>query len=279
MLSPFILDAVEKELRKLRDQCSYLKGSMPSYEHNLHYVRNNDRPDKHRDYHIAEAEENLRGVKERLAHAHQVLADFIAEQRPIMGAEWIGNDHGRLCWHHHFSHFPISSHYCQLPEDHEGDHDDGRCQWQTPPPPKPKVIAPELHDTGEHGLGQDFGDRDGPCIVRYRNWTTNYHPTYREYSCLGCKHLIMEEPYFTQLCNHPHFLEKYDSRQSIGASGHWAQFAKALVRPDSCPALELRGTTDALDQPAPDWQPDLESARPYRRDELETIFKIPQPKH
>jgi len=270
-LSPFITDAVEKELRKLRDQCSYLKNSVRSYEHTLHHTRTNDRPNKHRDYHIAEAEKNLAGGQERLNQALQTLAAFIAEHRPIMGPEWIGNDHGRLCWHN------ISSNFCQLQEGHDGPHRNEKHFWETPPPPKPKVIAPELNDTGEHGLGEDFGERDGPCIVRYRHWTSNYHPTYREYSCLGCKHLRMEKPYFTQLCHHPHFLEKYDSPQSIGAT-HWAEFSKALVRGSFCPALELSGITEHLDQPAPDWQPHLESARPYRREELETIFRIPQPK-
>ncbi len=275
-LSPFIIDTINKRVRELRDQCSYQLNSISSYEKSLNHKQTDDYPNKYRNKDIQEATQNLKKAQAKYAEELQILADFIAEHRPVMDPDWIDNDHGRLCWHHGFAHFPISSHFCQLPENHEGDHRDEKHTWHTPPLPGPKFIAPDLDDTGDHGLGDEYGQREGPCIVRFQRWTANYHPTYREHSCLGCRHLIMGAPYFTQLCNHPHFIEKYGSRQSIGASGHWAEFAKALVRPDSCPALELRGTTQQLDQPSPNYQLHLESARPYRRDELEEIFRIPQ---
>jgi len=274
-LSPFIIDSINTRLRELRDQCSYNLNSVHSYQKSLHHKRTNDYPNKYREKEIFEAGLELEKSQGRYAEQLQILADFIAEHRPVMAPDWIDNDHGRLCWHHSIHGMPIGSYFCQLPEDHAGDHQSGKASWKTPPPPKPKVIAPELDDTGEHGLGADYGQREGPCIIRYQSWTANYHPTRRSHSCLGCKHLHVEPPCFTQLCGHPDFLEKYDSMQSIGG-GHWADFNKCLIDPSRCPALEAVGTREHLDQPSPDYQVHLESARPYRRDELEEIFSIPQ---
>lgn len=61
--------------------------------------------------------------------ADQDLADFIAECRPIMGADWLGNDHGRLCWEPYTGGRPIGHHYCQKAEGHKGDHGNEVGEW------------------------------------------------------------------------------------------------------------------------------------------------------
>lgn len=58
-----------------------------------------------------------------VAAADKRLADFISESRLIIGAEWPGNDHGRLCWSPFCGGMPIDQHYCQLEEGHDGPHE------------------------------------------------------------------------------------------------------------------------------------------------------------
>lgn len=52
------------------------------------------------------------------------LAEFIAESRLVMGPDWIGNDHGRLCWEPYLGGMPIAHHFCQREEGHDGNHAD-----------------------------------------------------------------------------------------------------------------------------------------------------------
>lgn len=52
--------------------------------------------------------------------ADKALADFVAEHRALMGPDWIGNDHGRLCWASFLGGLPIDRHYCQDEENHTG---------------------------------------------------------------------------------------------------------------------------------------------------------------
>lgn len=73
--------------------------------------------------------------------ADKALSDFIAEHRPIMGAEWPGTDHGRLCWAPYCGGYPIDQHYCQREENHEGHHADENGAW-----PKNVSSDREWHD-------------------------------------------------------------------------------------------------------------------------------------
>lgn len=71
--------------------------------------------------------ENLQAEAQRerpkdVAAADKRLADFIAESRKVMGPDWPGNDHGRLCWSPFFGGLPINQFYCQLQEGHTGPH-------------------------------------------------------------------------------------------------------------------------------------------------------------
>lgn len=59
-------------------------------------------------------------AKLEVAEADAALAAFIVEHRPLMGSEWIGNDHGRLCWSGYLGGMPIDQHYCLREEGHEG---------------------------------------------------------------------------------------------------------------------------------------------------------------
>lgn len=59
-------------------------------------------------------------LRAEIKNAERELRDFIADHRSIMGPEWIGNDHGRLCWDSFLGGLPIDQHYCQLEEGHDG---------------------------------------------------------------------------------------------------------------------------------------------------------------
>lgn len=124
--SGFLREAIEKKLKELRADCAVKRlikhnafGSRwarrgRSDEENRRDCGPND---KYWDDKQAEAQRTA--VAEVLA-ADKALADFIAEHRPIMGADWIGNDHGRLCWAHYLGGYPIDQHYCQREEGHDG---------------------------------------------------------------------------------------------------------------------------------------------------------------
>lgn len=71
--------------------------------------------------------ENLQAEAQRqrpkdIAAADKKLADFITESRAIMGSDWPGTDHGRLCWSPFCGGMPIGQFYCELPEGHDGPH-------------------------------------------------------------------------------------------------------------------------------------------------------------
>lgn len=71
--------------------------------------------------------ENLQAEAQRqrpkdVAAADARLAAFIAESRAIMGVDWPGTDHGRLCWSPFCGGLPIDQYYCEEPEGHSGNH-------------------------------------------------------------------------------------------------------------------------------------------------------------
>lgn len=124
--SSFLRDAVEKRLAELRADCAlkreikrnafkgrWANGSRTTKEREADYAPS----DKYWDDRQAAAQEK---ATRELEEADAVLAAFIVEHRPMMGSEWIGNDHGRLCWGSFLGGMPIDTHYCQREEGHDG---------------------------------------------------------------------------------------------------------------------------------------------------------------
>lgn len=118
--SAFVADAINKRLAELREQCGVkrilvaqangMKWGQGEYWDNLQRQAQIDRP-------------------KDVEAADKALAEFIAEHRPMMGPDWIGNEHGRLCWAPYLGGMPIAQHYCQREEGHEGNHWDHVGAW------------------------------------------------------------------------------------------------------------------------------------------------------
>ncbi|HVU07644.1 MAG TPA: hypothetical protein VHG89_03775 [Verrucomicrobiae bacterium] len=126
--SAFLRESIEKKLKELRDDCA-LKRLIKSNAFGRRWARSarsdeenrrdSGSSDKYWDDRQAEAQRNSTA---ELEAADKALANFIAEHRPLMGADWIGNDHGRLCWAPYCGGRPIDQYYCQKEEGHEGPH-------------------------------------------------------------------------------------------------------------------------------------------------------------
>lgn len=71
----------------------------------------------------------IRRLREQVRQAERELRRHIAEHRPLMAPTWVGNDHGRLCWHAFRGGRPIDLHYCQRPEGHDGNHANDLGAW------------------------------------------------------------------------------------------------------------------------------------------------------
>jgi hypothetical protein len=124
----------------------------------------------------------------------------------------------------------------------------------------------------------EFGERDGPCVVEYRDWWERGWPMRRAFSCLGCKWHERDPEYRSNLCAHPTFLEKYKSRQSI-ANNSWWRSEMAAVHAFSCPVLAAAGVAAHCPLPPRDEIPGRERSKAYRRwfpSEEAEIFTIPQ---
>jgi len=131
-MSDFIKQQIEKQLAKLREDC----GLQRLHLKNAHGPRwsgcprrDPDHPsswDKH--WEDLQAQAQIDRPKD-VAAADKALSDFIAEHRPIMGADWPGTDHGRLCWSDFLGGLPIDQHYCQREEGHDGRHADFVAAW------------------------------------------------------------------------------------------------------------------------------------------------------
>lgn len=122
-MSAFVREQIEKQLAALRADCALQRLHLA----NAHGPRwsgcKRENPDKPSSWDLhwenLQAKAQLERPKD-VAAADKRLADFIAEHRAIMGPDWIGNDHGRLCWGNYFGGIPIGQHYCQREEGHEG---------------------------------------------------------------------------------------------------------------------------------------------------------------
>ena len=126
--SAFLRDAIEKQLAKLRADCA-VKREIKRNAFGRRWALAGGRgesTDKYWDDRQAAAQ---RESTEAVEAAERALVAFIAEHRPFMGADWIGNDHGRLCWAPFLGGLPIDQHYCQCAEGHEGNHCNAKGAW------------------------------------------------------------------------------------------------------------------------------------------------------
>lgn len=130
--SPFVREQIEKRLKELRENCALQRLHL----RNAHGRRWSgcERSDRNNPSSWDLYWENLQAEAQRerpkwVEAADKQLSDFIAEHRPLMGADWVGNDHGRLCWAPYCGGRPIDQHYCQLDEGHEGAHADQSGAW------------------------------------------------------------------------------------------------------------------------------------------------------
>jgi hypothetical protein len=134
-MSTFIREQIEKQVKALRYDCG-LQRLMKRQafgdrwaragRSNAENERDSGPSDKYWDDRQAESQRKYTAAVES---ADKALANFIAEHRPIMGAEWIGNDHGRLCWEPYLGGLPIDQHYCQKEEGHQGNHGNEVGEW------------------------------------------------------------------------------------------------------------------------------------------------------
>ena len=122
--SAFMQSAIKAELERLRKTCRVercvLKGQKSVHPDNWGGSPEHSRKTR---------AEEIPKTEERLAAADTALAQFVCENKSMMPADWIENDHGRLCWDGFLGGRPIGYHYCKLPEGHDGPHSDEDGNW------------------------------------------------------------------------------------------------------------------------------------------------------
>lgn len=125
-MSQFLKEAVEKELRVLRAHCATVKYGLDHATDPKSYWGTDTGSSTYWADMKAKAAVD-RAVE--LEEAYAKLASFIAEHRDLMGPDWIGNDHGRLCWASYLGGMLIAFHHCQCDEGHEGNHANDIGAW------------------------------------------------------------------------------------------------------------------------------------------------------
>jgi hypothetical protein len=117
--SSVVREAIEKRLEELRADCAVKREiKRNAYGRRWALAGGNDASSqKYWDDRQAAAQEKS---TLEVDAADMALVEFIAEHRPLMGSDWIGNDHGRLCWSGYLGGMPINQHYCQREENHDG---------------------------------------------------------------------------------------------------------------------------------------------------------------
>jgi hypothetical protein len=125
----------------------------------------------------------------------------------------------------------------------------------------------------------EFGEREGPCVVEYRDWWERGWPMRRAFSCLGCKYHERDPEYRDSRCWHPAFLKKYGGRQSVAHNDWWRLELARVHAFGSCPVLAAAGVTTHCPQPLSQDMPGRERSKAYRRafpNEEAEVFSIPQ---
>ncbi len=122
----FVIDSIHKRLAELREDCAVKRLiKFNAFERRWARAARTDQQneadcgpsDSYWDDRQAKAQTESTNA---VVVADAELSQFIAEHRHIMGPDWIGNDHGRLCWGHFLGGRPIGQHYCQREEGHDG---------------------------------------------------------------------------------------------------------------------------------------------------------------
>lgn len=118
-----------------------------------------------------------------------------------------------------------------------------------------------------------WGEREGPCVIQYRDATWYEHPCRRSFSCLGCRHLRLSfevhegSEYSETYCAHPRMIEDHEVPQFNGG-GRFKAFR--MVQPWFCPVLP-----DDTDCPQP--EPELiDKLSPSYPASPAQVFKLPQ---
>lgn len=122
----FIRDAINKRLAEMRRICAIKKEGVRHAQDPKSYWGD--------DYGGSSYWRDLKAkcAAERpveLAGLLKEMADFIAEHRPAMGADWVPDGHGCLCWAPYLGGIPIDQHYCDREEGHTGPHRCTRGAW------------------------------------------------------------------------------------------------------------------------------------------------------
>ena len=116
---------IEKRLKELRDDCALQRIHVRNAFGTRWSGCQRANPDKPSQWDLhwenLQAEAQMQRPKD-VEVADKRLAEFIQESRVIMGAEWPGTDHGRLCWAPFCGGLPIGQFYCQREEGHAGYH-------------------------------------------------------------------------------------------------------------------------------------------------------------
>lgn len=127
MSGSILRDAINQKLAELRKDCALQRLHLKNAFGRRWSGCQRQDPEKPSSWDLYW--ENLQAEAQRerpkdVEAADKALADFIAECRVIMGPDWIGNDHGRLCWATYLGGMPIDTHYCVREEGHAGNHAD-----------------------------------------------------------------------------------------------------------------------------------------------------------
>jgi hypothetical protein len=135
--SAFVRDAINKRLEELRGVCALKRELVrQAFGRGWSGAKPQDPPSDWDKYWADLQSAAQRDRPKDVEAADKALADFIAEHRPIMGADWPGTSHGRLCWAGFLGCIggrAINHHYCQRDEGHDGPHEDAEGQWPNAP--------------------------------------------------------------------------------------------------------------------------------------------------
>lgn len=162
--SSFLREAIDKKLKELRDSCAVKReikrnafGRRWAFASRSTKEMEADSGSSDKYWDDLQDAAKIETTAEVEA-ADKALADFVAEHRSMMGAEWIGNDHGRLCWAPYCGGMPIDQHYCQREEGHDGNHAD---EW-----PETRFACNSPRGSWPQGV---TGDREWRALIDRKN--------------------------------------------------------------------------------------------------------------
>ncbi len=119
--SGFLRGAIESRLSELRNKVALHRGMKGEWRRRWYWDESENAQEKRFRFLISQGE--------KVREAEAELKRFIAEHRHLMGEDWIGNDHGRLCFLPFLGGRPIDQHYCDRPEGHDGFCENDKGSW------------------------------------------------------------------------------------------------------------------------------------------------------